>query len=270
MAERVIPSVKRKQLLELAARGKRIDGRGLLDMRPVQIETGVIEKAEGSAVVRLGSTMVMVGVKYEIGKPFEDTPNEGVLSVNAEFVPLASPTFEPGPPDENAIELARVVDRGLRESKCLDLEKMCLIPGEKVWIAWIDIYVLDHDGNLIDASALAAISALLASKIPEAKVENGEIVLTGNYVVPPIRDRPVAVTIGKLGDQLIVDPCFEEEEVLDCRLTASFTEGGLLCAMQKGLPGAFTADEVIKAIEIAKVKSEELRKLLPPLVTQHG
>ena len=77
----------------------------------------MIEKAEGSARVLLGKTEVLVGVKVETGEPFPDTPNEGVLTVNAELVPIASPNFEAGPPNEDSIELARVVDRGIVNQK---------------------------------------------------------------------------------------------------------------------------------------------------------
>ena len=146
----LVTKVRSKQIEMLLEKGKRLDDRGLLDTREIKIEQGVIEKAEGSARVYLGKTQVLVGVKVGLGEPFPDTPNEGVLTVNAELVPVASPNFEPGPPDENSIELARVVDRGIRESKCIDNEKLCIEPGKKVFVVFVDIYVLNHDGNLIE------------------------------------------------------------------------------------------------------------------------
>jgi exosome complex component RRP42 len=76
-----------------------------------------VKNAEGSAEVRLGKTLAIAGVKTSIGTPFADTPDMGVMIVNAEFLPIASPTFEPGPPDENAIELARVIDRGAEKGR---------------------------------------------------------------------------------------------------------------------------------------------------------
>src|SRR4030043_1589379 len=120
----LITRVRMKQIEQLIEKAKRLDGRGLGDYREIKVEQGVIEKAEGSARVLLGKTEVLVGVKVETGTPFPDTPNDGVLTVNAELVPLASPTFEPGPPDENSIELARIVDRGIRESKAIDTAKL--------------------------------------------------------------------------------------------------------------------------------------------------
>ena len=86
----LITKVKIKQIEQLLEKGKRLDERGLLDTREIKIEQGVIEKAEGSARVFLGKTQVLVGVKVETGEPFPDTPNDGVMTVNAELVPLAS------------------------------------------------------------------------------------------------------------------------------------------------------------------------------------
>ena len=102
----------------------------------------------------------MAGVKMSVGEPFRDVPDEGVLVVNTEFNPVASPEFDPGPPRAESIEVSRVTDRGIRESKCIELEKLCITAGEEVWVVNVDINVLDHDGNLIDAAALGAIAAL--------------------------------------------------------------------------------------------------------------
>ena len=99
---------------KLIDEGMRIDERKFDEFRKIKIETSVIKKAEGSARILLGNTHVLVGVKLSVGTPFPDSPNEGVLIVNAELVPVASPTFDPGPPDENAIELAPITMRGFQ------------------------------------------------------------------------------------------------------------------------------------------------------------
>jgi len=111
-------------LLDLVSKGKRPDGRKPDEYRDINIETGVIFKAEGSAKVSIGETQVLAGVKLGIGQPYPDKPDEGVLITGAEFSPVASPEFEAGPPDEDAIELARVVDRGIRESEAIDMKKL--------------------------------------------------------------------------------------------------------------------------------------------------
>jgi len=258
----VVARVKQRQIAQLISRGKRLDGRGLTDYREVQLETGVIEHAEGSARVRLGKTEVMVGVKIEVGEPFTDVPDEGVLTVSAELVPLASPTFEPGPPDENSIELARVVDRGIRESKAIALEELCIEPGKKVFVIFVDVYVLNHDGNLIDTSAIAALAALLNTKMFNYEIEEGEFKVKPGYIPLPIKNYPIAITFAKINDRLVVDPWLEEEQVMDARLTITVEKEGNICAVQKGGYGCFTTQQISEAARIAQKKAEELRKHL--------
>nr|NIU39096.1 exosome complex protein Rrp42 [Candidatus Bathyarchaeota archaeon]NIV44728.1 exosome complex protein Rrp42 [Candidatus Bathyarchaeota archaeon] len=215
-----------------------------------------------SARVRLGKTEVFVGIKIGIGEPFSDVPNQGVLTVNAELVPLASPTFEPGPPGEDAIELARVVDRGIRESKAIDLENLCIEPGKKVFIVFIDLYVLNYDGNLIDASALAALAALLNTKVFNYEVKEGEVQIKPGYKSLPIRNYPIAITFAKINDKLVVDPQLEEEQVMDARLTMTIEKDEKVCALQKGGDGYFRIQQISEAAKIARQKAAELRKLV--------
>lgn len=258
----VIVRIKQKQIAELMAKEKRLDGRGLSDYREIKVEQGIIERAEGSARVLLGKTEVMAGVKIGIGRPFSDTPDAGVLTVNAELVPLASPTFEPGPPKENAIELARVVDRGIRESEAIDFKKLCIKPGEKVFVVFVDVYVLNHGGNLIDASALAALAALLNTKMLNYEIEEDEVKIKPGYTPLLVRKHPIAVTIAKINDKLIVDPSLEEEQMMDTRLTMTTDEDGNICAIQKGGSGTFTQKQVLEAAKIAREKAAEIRKKL--------
>jgi exosome complex component RRP42 len=258
----MITRVKQKEIAQLIEKGKRLDGRGLKDYREIKVEQGIIERAEGSARVLLGKTEVMVGVKIETGQPFADTPNEGVLTVNAELVPLASPTFEPGPPDENSIELARIVDRGIRESKAIDLEKLCIEHGKNVFVVFVDVYVLNHDGNLIDASAIAALSALLNTKMPNYEVEGGQAKIKPGYTPLPIKKRPITVTFAKIGEKLVVDPGLEEEQVMDARISMAIDDDTNICAIQKGGSGYFSPQQILEAAQTAKEKSEEIGKKL--------
>ncbi len=262
MPSTIIPLVQKKKIAQLISDGKRLDGRGLTDYREVQLETGIIGSAEGSARIRLGKTDVLVGIKIEVGTPFSDTPNEGVLTVNVELAPLASPAFEPGPPSKEAIELARVVDRGIRESKAIVVEKLCVIPGKKVFVVFIDVYVLNHGGNLIDASAMAALTALLNTKMFKYEVKDGEIKKKPGYTKLPIRNHPIAITFAKINDSLIVDPGFEEEQAMEARLTITIEKDGNVCASQKGGNGYFTAQQILEAAKVAREKSIELRKLM--------
>jgi exosome complex component RRP42 len=255
----IIERLRRAHMIELLNQGKRLDDRGLLDYRELKIKTGVVEKANGSALVSLGNTQVMVGVKVEVGTPFPDTPDKGLLVVNAEVLPLASPYAEPGPPDENAIELARVVDRGVRESEMIDLSKLCLIPGEKVYAVFADVSILDVDGNLFDASSYGVVAALASATMPLYEVKDGNLEPTGEVAPLPVNTLPVSITMARIGEVIVLDPTAEEEAVMDARLTLVTDSEGNLCAGQKGGAGTFTPAQILEAAELALRKGEEIR-----------
>ena len=253
MSKDVMADLKRDHIVKLLSKGVRIDGRKFDEIRPITIEKNYIMSAEGSARVHLGNTDVIVGVKLIVGQPFGDTPNKGVLTTNAELIPLASETFESGPPGRPAIELARVVDRGIREGQAVDMEKLCIEPEKEVWIMFIDIHALDYDGNLFDAANIAAMAALKSAVVPAKRAGKGD-----DFPLP-VTHEPISVTAVKIGEHILVDPTYDEEIVADARLTVATNEKGDMCAMQKGGEGSFTVDEVLKMVEQSKRLGAEVR-----------
>ena len=247
-------------IVSLIEENKRIDERKLDEYREIKIEYDVSKNAEGSARCKIGETEVVVGVKMDIGEPYPDSKDEGVIIVTAELTPIARPSFELGPPNEWATELARVVDRGIRESKAIDFKKLCIKEGEKVWIIFLDIYPTNDDGNLIDASVLAALAALKNTKIP--KVENDKVLYCKRINEKlKLNKLPITFTFGKINDKIILDPNSKEELVLDSRLSVSVYEGNIH-AMQKGGNKGLTLEEIEKIIDIALKKEKDLRGLL--------
>jgi len=257
----VISKILQDDIIKLANKGERIDGRAFDESRKIKITTNFVEKAEGSALVELGSTRVLAGVKIEVGMPFPDTPDEGVLSVTAELVPLASESFEPGPPNEDAIALARFVDRAIRESKALDLKELCIEPGKKVYVVMVDIYVLDHSGNLMDASALAALAALVKTKFPVNKMGEDQVMKTELRQLP-VRELPIATTLAILDGKLLLDPNLQEEQATGTYISFVSLEDGRICAVQKNGSATISLSMVSEALKIASIKSKELRQLL--------
>ncbi|TLZ62776.1 MAG: exosome complex protein Rrp42 [Methanobacteriota archaeon] len=245
----------REHIARLAASGKRSDGRGFDEPRKLVVQKNYIKNAEGSARVQLGNTNALVGVKIDVGEPSPDTPNQGVLSTSAELIPLASPTFESGPPSPTAIEIARVVDRGIRESKTVNVEKLCITPKEKVWIMFIDIHALDYDGNLFDAASYGALSALSCAKVPASKIGKEDYPL-------PLEHWPISVTSAKIGGNVVVDPNLDEERIADARITVTTDENGDIRAMQKGLRGSFNLDEIRAAIRTSQKVGKGLRGII--------
>lgn len=253
--------LQKQYIKNLASKGQRVDGRKPEDFREIVIEKNAIEKAEGSARVRIGDTEVIAGVKMSLGEPYPDKEDEGVMIVGAELSPMASPDFETGPPSERAIELARVVDRGIRESGTIDTKKLCIKKGEKVWLVNVDIHVMNHKGNLIDAAAIAAVTSIWNAKFPELKGDRIDYEKKSAKKLP-VNSKPVTITVVKVGDSLMVDPDLDEEDATDVRLTISLKDNDNICALQKGGIGTMTLDEIQKSIDLAVKKSKEIRKML--------
>ena len=257
----IIPKIRKNAILTLLTKGSRIDERLFDEPRVINAEVNIIPNANGSALVRLGHTKILTGVKVEIGTPFPDTPEEGNLVVNAEFLPHASPVFEPGPPDERAVELARIIDRSLRDVRAIDLSKLVIIPGKKVWNIFIDIYVIDYDGNMIDASSLATLIALMNTRIPQVSVDqstNEIIIQKDNYQPIPLSRRVVTATLAKITDEntgsrfYLADPSLEEEIISDTLITIAYSEDGLLTGIQKSGISSIPREDIPKILELTR------------------
>lgn len=260
----VVPEISKRSIVKLINNGKRADGRDFDQRREIVVEPGIISKAEGSAKVTLGDTQVIVGVKPSIGEPFADTPDVGVLMTNCELLPMAAPEFEPGPPSPESIELARVVDRGIRESELVDLEKLCIEEGKKVWMLFIDLHVIDYDGNLFDCANIAVMAALLNTKLPTASIVDDELVLDEeNLMDLPVRDKVALSTFVKIGNGMVLDPSLEEEEVLDARLSVGVTQNNsYISSMQKGGEVPLTRDEILDAVHTAIATKDDIFEYL--------
>lgn len=255
----IVEHLRKQQMWDYISKGKRLDGRNLDEIRSIDIEVGLIRKANGSARVKVGNSEVIAGVKVETGEPFEGLENKGALILSAEVLPTASPYIEPGPPDEETVELARVVDRGIRESEMLDLNKLVLIPGEIVYVIFVDCSIINADGNLFDATSYAVVSALIDSKLPVFEIRDRKVVDTGKKQNPPIVTLPVSITAVRIGESVILDPTAEEEACMDARITITTNSDHNFAAIQKGFTGTFTVQQLKKASETARIKGEEVR-----------
>ncbi|RWR91865.1 exosome complex component RRP45A isoform X1 [Cinnamomum micranthum f. kanehirae] len=178
---------------------------------------------EGSSEVQLGQTHVVPFVTSQLVQPYRDRPNEGTRSVFTEFSPIADPSLEPGRPREYAVELGCMVDRGLRESRAVDTESLCVLAGRLVWAIRVDLHILDDGG-------------------PECTLEGDdgqEVTVHPPEVKEPlpliIHHLPLAVTFAFFGsgDIPVIDPTHYEEAVMRGRMTATINASGDVCVVQK-------------------------------------
>ena len=256
MTTPIVPKLLRAHLSDLAANNARIDGRSQWEGRNLEIEHSVLPRAEGSARVRMGDTIVLAGVKFQIMQPYPDRPNQGGLMCSADVRPIAGRNWEAGPPSPEAIELGRVVDRGIRESGCIDVDSLCIIPGEKAWQVILDLFAVSDDGNLFDAFALAGIAALRNATVPAERFEVGE-----DYALS-VSKTPIMCSYHKVGGRFVYDACSREELGGDERIHITLGDDDNVHSLQKGLKGIFSAEEFAEIMTNAQERTKELRKIV--------
>lgn len=261
LKDMILDEIKQDYVKELILKNEREDKRELMEFRKVLLEKNFVPNAEGSCLAHLGDTKVLAGVKIGLDTPFSDRPNEGLLSFNAEFVPMAHPDFEPGPPREDAIELARVVDRGIRGAESIDLKKLGQTDVEaKVLSVYVDLWVLDNCGNLIDAAALAAMSALKNTRMP--KLEDGKLVRTESKGPLELTRSVLTCSFEKISGKNVLDSNLAEQIASSGRLTLGVTDDNFVVCGQKSGEAGFLKDEIMSLIDTSFAQTKPLFKQL--------
>uniref|UniRef100_A0A3P9HYR5 Exosome complex component RRP45 n=1 Tax=Oryzias latipes TaxID=8090 RepID=A0A3P9HYR5_ORYLA len=265
MKETPLSACERDFILKAIEEKKRLDGRQTYDYRKIKISFGT---DYGCCFVDLGQTRVMAQVSCELIAPKESRPNEGIMFFNIELSPLASPAFEQGRQSELSVKLNRQLERCLRNSKCIDTESLCVVSGEKVWQIRVDVHMLNNDGNLMDASSIAAITALCHFRRPDVAVQGEEVTVYSPEERDPIPlsiyHMPISVSFSffQQGTYLLVDPCEREERVMDGLLMIAMNKHREICSIQSSGGIMLLKEQVMRCSKIASVKVSEITELI--------
>ena len=251
-------SILEEYILDTIRKGQRDDGRSFNAYRDISIKSSPLQNTEGSADVLIGNTRVLAGIKIALDEPMSDKPEDGNIITSAELLPIASEKFEPGPPTPEAIELARVIDRGIRAANMIDTKSLFIEKG-KVWSVFIDIYVLNYDGNMFDAGTIAAASALFSTRLP--RLEGEDVIREGNLERLKPSNLVTSCTFGKIADKILLDMTAPEEMFSKARFTIANDEN-VVRAMQKGLGGSFSTSELDQMIDLSFEKGKEVRNII--------
>ncbi|KAF7732331.1 Exosome complex component RRP43 [Apophysomyces ossiformis] len=242
----------------------RPDGRLLDQFRNTLITSGAISTANGSAMVRLGGTTVVCGIKAEVCEPNVERPDE---VPNVELSPMCSPKFRPGPPPEKAQAVSELIHQVFRDSQILPLEKLCIESGKAVWVLYADIVCLNYDGNIMDASLLALVTALKDVTLPKTELSPSMIVeADASEQTRPIELTrfPVASTFCLFSqpDALLSDPNDTEEILAKETMTVIMDSEGALCRVYKTGGTAMQVDTLRTCFERAKQRTEQVAILI--------
>nr|XP_015199391.1 PREDICTED: exosome complex component RRP45 [Lepisosteus oculatus] len=265
MRETPLSNCERQFLLTAIKEKKRLDGRQTYDYRNIKITFGT---QYGCCIVDLGKTRVLAQVSCELVAPKENRPTEGILFFNLELSQMASPAFEPSRQSELLVKLNRQLERCLRNSKCIDTESLCVVSGAKVWQVRVDVHVLNHDGNIMDASSIAAITALCHFRRPDVCVQGEEVTVFTPEERDPvplsIYHMPICVSFSffEQGTYLLVDPCEREERVMDGLLVIAMNKHREMCSVQSSGGIMLLKEQVLRCSKIASVKVAEVTELI--------
>ncbi|XP_032680492.1 exosome complex component RRP45 isoform X2 [Odontomachus brunneus] len=174
MRETLLTNCERNFVNKCIEEETRLDGRNLLEARSVKIYFG---SNWGCCMVSLGNTKAIAQVSCDIQQPKTSRPNEGMIHINVELSQLAAQNFESGRQSEAAIMISRQLEKCFKDSKCVDLESLCIVADKKVWNLRIDINVINHDGNLIDCASIATLAALLHFHRPDVTSTGEEVII---------------------------------------------------------------------------------------------
>jgi len=264
MSKYIMPNLQKDKIESyLNKEGKRLDGRTADEFREITIEDGISKNSASAVRVKIGKTEVICGVHLGLATPYPDSPDEGTFMTNAELHPMASQQFDIGRPGINAIEMSRVIDRGIRESGFIDFKGLCIKEGEKIWQVFVDITAINDDGNLFDAAGLAAIIALGRARMPIYDEEADKI--TGyeeKKGIPLAKDvLSFSMTFHKVGDKIVADVSKDEEAISKCRITIAIGDNNgeaRITAMQKGGAGTISSEDMESVLKLAESKWTEM------------
>lgn len=275
-----------------ADEGLRPDGRGLSTPRPVSIGLGTVGAADGSALVKIGSTAVLAGIRLEVAVPPDNAPDRGQIVTSAELPAISRGDWRPGRPSPEAAHLAARVADALAARGALDTRQLCISPGNAVWVLYLDIYVLDASGGLLEAALLAAVAALRDCRLPavhltaEGNVERGPdpdaeeapqggpgaaaaAAAAGEGRRLELGAAPVCLTCGIYNGQVVVDPDHEEESLMGSRVSVVVDgDGGLLGIYKPGGSALVSPGTLMACIAQAQAWQREVQAQLEEALRQ--
>ncbi|KDQ64066.1 hypothetical protein JAAARDRAFT_166025 [Jaapia argillacea MUCL 33604] len=247
----------RVYLERFIAENVRPDGREFDEWRDITVNVGSISTADGSALVRMGDTTIVCGVKAEIAEPELDIPGEGFLVPNLDLPALCSPKFKPGPPAEEAQVLSDRLNEALIAAGVLDLTSLCIQSGKSVWVLYVDAVCINYDGNAFDATLIAMVAALKNTRLPKATFdeETGRTICSRKEMTPlRLNTLPISMSFGVFDSQhILADPTSFEEPLLDTTLSIVLNEAeALVSVTQLGIGATGSQDVLLQCIAAAK------------------
>jgi len=197
-------------------------------------------QANGQAHLRLGRTQVLTQASLKLVQPQGGKPNEGFYKFNIDFSSLLHGCEQAGMNvslKEMKIDISQFIGKVLKSSRAIDRETLCIIQGRLVWSVQVDVFVLNEDGNLVDACFMAAVACLMNTRLPEVTMNGPSKLRINEDKVRNLNVHHIPVCTsfffvdGLSSAKPIVDATAKEEKLAKSRLSICMNIFEDLCGM---------------------------------------
>ena len=220
-------------------------------MRPVKMTPDFIPSAEGSILIEMGRTRVIITATVDDGVPsFLKGTGKGWVTGEYGMLPRSTEDRTPreatrGRQSGRTLEIQRMIGRTLRAAT--DLKAL----GERT--VWLDCDVIEADGGTRTASVTAAFVALALAL--------ERMTAAGMMRAVPLFDSVAATSVGIVDEQLLLDLVYEEDSRAQVDMNVVMTGSGQFVEVQASAEGRpYTAEELQKLLDLAGGGIRELTK----------
>ena len=218
--------------MPLIVDGRRVDGRKPEELRPIKIESGILENADGSAYVEQGMTKILAAVygPKELHPKHLADPQRALLRCRYHMAPFSTEERRSPAPSRRDVELSKVIRNALEPAIFL----------EEYPRSTIDLFieVLQSDGGTRCAGIVAASVALADAGIP-------------------MRDLVSACAAGKVDGHIVLDLCYVEDQEGEADMPVAYMPKlGQITLLQ--MDGLMTREEFDRALKLAIKGCEQI------------
>ncbi|XP_054163354.1 exosome complex component RRP43-like [Oppia nitens] len=201
---------------EFLKNGVRTDGRKVDDFRPMLLNCDTVGTANGSAMVKFGSSTVICGITTELIEANPETPEEGLIEITVELPALCSAKYCMTDSTNDALVLTQSLNNAIKQSKIIDLKKLCAVESKFVWKLNVSVICLNNDGNLLDLSLIAIVSAFHSCSLKSIVINEDNTITYEKQSKPlEVKTYPIATTIAIINCMCLPDPSADEECLAD-------------------------------------------------------
>ncbi len=217
---------------KLIVDGKRLDGRGPEELRPLKIQAGALKRADGSAYVELGANKVLAAVygPRELHPRHMQQPDTAVLRCRYNMAPFSVEERKRPGPDRRSVEISKVIREALEP---VVFTKLYPRSGIDVFVE-----VLQADAGTRTAGITAAAVALADAGVP-------------------MRDLVSAVAVGKVDDTIVLDLTKEEDQFGTTDMPVAMLPRKRVITLLQ-MDGSFIEEEFERALALAMKGCEQI------------